>query len=117
MLLFYRSIKSFLLSGLLVSLTLNAQALTGTLVVVNKKADTVSFIDIASRKLKYTRNTGKGPHELAMSRDGKWAVVTNYVGGNSLTVFDVAHAKVVRTIDLHDNPRPHGILFLKIKKE
>ena len=71
----------------------NAEPISGTLVVVNKKADTVNFIDIASRTIKYTLPTGKGPHEVAITNDGKWAVVTNYDDGNSLTVFDVQQAK------------------------
>jgi len=91
----------------------NDKMLMGTLVVVNKKDDTVNFIDLQSRKIKFTRDTGKGPHELAMSTDGRLAVVTNYIGGNSLTVFDVQQAKKIKTIDLSHYPRPHGILFLK----
>ena len=87
--------------------------LEGTVVVVNKGDNTVSFIDVASRKIKFTRATGKGPHELALSNDGTWAVVTDYVGGNSLTIFDVKKATKVRTIDLSTYPRPHGVLFLK----
>ncbi|HEA15928.1 MAG TPA: YncE family protein [Pseudoalteromonas prydzensis] len=86
---------------------------SGTLLVVNKKADTVDFIDLKSRKIKLTLATGKGPHELAMSADGQVAVVTNYVAGNSLTVFDVRQAKQVRTVDLSSYPSPHGVLFLK----
>lgn len=85
----------------------------GTVIVVNKKEDTVNFIDVASSKIKFTGATGKGPHELALTNDGLWAVVTDYVGGNSLTIFDVKKAKKVRTIDLSKYPRPHGVLFLK----
>ncbi|MFY8272748.1 YncE family protein [Pseudoalteromonas sp. SSDWG2] len=91
--------------------------LSGTLVVVNKKADTVSFIDLQSKKIKYTLTTDKGPHELAMRADGQVAVVTNYVGGNSLTVFDVQQAKKIKSIDLSRYPRPHGVLFLKDQKK
>lgn len=87
--------------------------LKGTLVVVNKKDDTVNFIDLQSRKIKFTRYTGKGPHELAMSADGRLAVVTDYIGGNSLTVFDVQLAQKIKTIDLSQYPSPHGVLFLK----
>ena len=89
------------------------KSLSGTIVVVNKKDDTVNFIDLKSRKIKFTRATGKGPHELAMSADGRLAVVTDYIGGNSLTVFDVQQAKKIKTIDLSKYPRPHGVLFLK----
>lgn len=86
-------------------------ALTGTLIVVNKLGDDVSLIDVASQKIVTTLTTGKGPHELAITQDGKWAVSTDYVGGNSLTVIDVANATQVRTISLAKYPRPHGILF------
>jgi len=91
----------------------NDKMLMGTLVVVNKKDDTVNFIDLQSRKIKFTRDTGKGAHELAMSTDGRLAVVTDYMGGNSLTVFDVQQARKIKTIDLSHYPRPHGVLFLK----
>ncbi|MEQ2352929.1 YncE family protein [Pseudoalteromonas piscicida] len=90
--------------------------LSGTLVVVNKKGDSVDFIDLSSRKIKLTLATGRGPHELAMSADGHTAVVTNYARGNSLSVFDVRQAKKVKTIDLSRYPRPHGVLFLKDQK-
>lgn len=86
--------------------------LSGTLVVVNKLADSVSFIDIGSRNIIAHRATGKGPHELAMSADGKTAVVTDYVGGNSLSVFDVQGMTLIKRIDLSQYPRPHGIQFL-----
>ncbi|WP_440055248.1 YncE family protein [Pseudoalteromonas sp. T1lg65] len=87
--------------------------LSGTLVVVNKRADSVSFIDLNSRKIKQTLATENGPHELAMRADGRVAVVTNYAGGNSVTVFDVSQVKAIKTIDLSRYPRPHGVMFLK----
>lgn len=86
--------------------------LTGTLMVVNKKADFLTFIDLATRKTVATRATGQGPHEIAVTQDGKWAVVTDYVGGDSLSVYDVQTATKIREISLAQNPRPHGILFL-----
>lgn len=107
--------KSWLLASLWVLTTAFSFAqdssLEGTIVVVNKLGDDVTFVDIQSRSIIKNLPTGKGPHELAMTKDGKWAVSTDYVGGNSLTVFDVENAKVSRTISLKDYPRPHGILF------
>ena len=85
---------------------------TGTLVVLNKGEATATFIDVASGEIRATLPTGEGPHELAMTGDGLWAVSTDYNDGNSLTVFDVANASVARTIDLSDHPRPHGAFFL-----
>jgi YVTN family beta-propeller protein len=48
--------------------------------------------------------TGINPRRLALSRDDKTLVVTNYLG-DSLTVIDVATRKVVRTIGL-GGPEP-----------
>ena len=90
----------------------NGQRQTGTLVVLNKSAATAPFIDVASGETVATLPTGQGPHELAMTRDGRWAVSTNYGGGNSLTVFDVQNTEVLRTIALPAYPRPHGAVFL-----
>lgn len=89
-----------------------ASTLKGTLVVVNKSDNSISFIELATQKITNTLPTGKGPHELIVSRDGKWAVSTDFVGGDSLTVFDLAQQKVARTINLEQYPGPHGIKFL-----
>lgn len=84
----------------------------GALWVVNKNADNLSIIDIQTSKIVKTLATGKGPHELAMNLEKTRAVVTNYVGGNSLTVYDIANQKILRTINLSHYPMPHGIAFL-----
>jgi DNA-binding beta-propeller fold protein YncE len=85
---------------------------SGTLVVLNKGEATATFVDVASGDVVATLPTGAGPHELAMTSDGRWAVSTDYNDGNSLTVFDVTNARVERTIDLARYPRPHGAFFL-----
>lgn len=82
-----------------------------TLVVGNKGEDTVSFIDLATAKERARVATGKMPHEIAISPDGKQAAVVAY-GGTTIDVFDVAGAKKLRTIDLAPNQRPHGLLWL-----
>lgn len=87
--------------------------LNGMLVVVNKSDNSVSLINTAEQKIINTLPTGKGPHELIVSDDGKWAVSTDFVGGDSLTVFDLLTQKVSRTINLEKYPGPHGIKFLK----
>jgi DNA-binding beta-propeller fold protein YncE len=93
-----------------------AQLPAGTLVVTNKSAATASFIDVASDRIVATVPTGQGPHEIAITRDGRTAVVTDYggggAGGASLTVIDVPARRVARTIDLGEYRRPHGIAFL-----
>jgi YVTN family beta-propeller protein len=85
----------------------------GSLIVVNKRADTVSFIDLDQLKVVSEIPTGQGPHEVAVTNDGTLAVVTNYVGGDSLSVYDMVTATQLREISLADYPKPHGILFMK----
>jgi YVTN family beta-propeller protein len=88
----------------------------GTLVVLNKSEATASLVDLSSGTPVATLPTGRGPHEAAVSADGRTAVATNYgtreEPGRSLTVIDVPTARVVRTIDLGPGRRPHGVLFL-----
>lgn len=92
-----------------------APVLADTLLVANKSEATLSFVDLETGEVVATLPTGSGPHEVAVSPDGKTAVVANYGGqspGSSLTVVDVPAAKVVRTLDLGEHERPHGIHFL-----
>ena len=88
----------------------------GTLLVLNKSEANVSLLDAGSGALVATVPVGLAPHEVAVSPDGRTAVVSNYgVRGNdgrTLTVLDVAGARAVRTIDLGELRRPHGIAFL-----
>ncbi|MEO6444458.1 MAG: beta-propeller fold lactonase family protein [Gemmatimonadaceae bacterium] len=86
-----------------------------TLIVLNKSDAQASLVDIASARVVATILTGDGPHEVAVSPDGKTAVVGNYGGptpGNSLTIIDLPRRAVSRTISLGENRRPHGIVWL-----
>lgn len=94
-----------------------SQDLRGTLITLNKSGHDANFIDLESGKILETLPTGRGPHELVVSDDGRWAIGTDYSGGDSLTVFDVQELVVARTISLADYPRPHGILFLPGQEE
>ncbi|HEX6051253.1 MAG TPA: YncE family protein [Gemmatimonadaceae bacterium] len=89
--------------------------LSGTLVVTNKGPSTATIIDVASGRTLATLPTGSGPHEVVLSGDGRWAVVTDYGAqqhGHTLTVIDVPALRIARTIDLGQYTRPHGIAFL-----
>jgi DNA-binding beta-propeller fold protein YncE len=85
-------------------------------VVANKAEATVSLIDLASGAVAATLPAGEGPHEVGISPDGRYALVTNYgrrdSAGNSLTLIDIPSAEVVRTIDLGEHTRPHGVEWL-----
>jgi len=89
--------------------------LTGTLVVLNKAEASASLIDLSNGSEVARLDTGAGPHEVAVSPDGRTAVVCDYGQrdpGNSLTVIDLESRQVTRTIDLGEYHRPHGIVFL-----
>lgn len=104
---------------LVVAADIPAQSTTwprGTIVVSNMNDSSATIVDASTGVVRATVRTGKGPHEVAGSHDGKWAIVTNYgvrgAPGNTLTVIDVARAAVARTIDLGAYQRPHGARFL-----
>ena len=82
-----------------------------TLLVGNKGEDTLSLIALDSGAELARLPTGKMPHEIAVSPDGKQAAVVAY-GGTTIDVFDIAARKRLRTIDLSPNRRPHGLLWL-----
>ncbi len=108
--------KKNLIPVALLALALTAPVGADTLVVLNKSEATASLIDLATGAVRATLPTGHGPHEAAVSPDGRIALVGNYgtrgKPGSSLTVIDVPAAKVVKTIDLGEYKRPHGLLFL-----
>lgn len=90
---------------------------SGTLLVLNKSDNTVSLIDLASKQTVATIPTGVAPHEVAVSPDGKLAVVANYgnqqQAGSTLTVIDLPGKKQLKTIELGEYRRPHGITWLR----
>lgn len=96
------------------------------LLVANKADHTLSIFAIGEGKEVATLPTGRGPHEVAVSPDGRTAVVTDYGDqkpGQTLTVVDVARGEVLRTIELSQQEntaegtqtktflRPHGVQF------
>ncbi|MFG0330065.1 MAG: cytochrome D1 domain-containing protein [Phycisphaerales bacterium] len=87
----------------------------GTLVVLNKSGASASLIDLTTNEEVAQIPVGVGPHEVAVSSDGKTAVVCNYGGptpGSTLTVIDLPSRAAVKTINLGRYQRPHGIVFM-----
>ena len=82
------------------------------LLVGNKGEDTLSFVDLTSGQELGRQPTGKAPHEIAISPDGKTAAVVAY-GDRTVDLFDVASRAKLKTIDLAPNNGPHGIVWLK----
>ena len=82
-----------------------------TLLVGNKGEDTLSLIALTSGAELARLPTGKMPHEIAVSPDGRQAAVVAY-GGTTIDIIDVAGRTKVKTIDLSPNQRPHGLVWL-----
>ena len=85
---------------------------SGVLVVANQMSASASIIELPSGAVTEVP-VGEGPHEAALTDDGRLAIVTVYGGGtpgNQLAVIDVATKKVVRMIDLGEYRRPHGVV-------
>lgn len=107
------------LLGLLIPSSSSA-ATAGTLLVANKSDDTIDLVNLDSHSSVATLETGRAPHEIAVSPDGAVAVVTNYgdrdAPGSSLTVIEVHGALVRKEIDLGAYTRPHGITFVDSRR-
>ena len=90
-----------------------AESHSGVLIVASKSGDDVWFIDRLSGKTLTVLPTGREPHEVEVSDDGRWAVVGNYGDrenpGNTLSAYDVESARLIRTIDLKEHTCPHGL--------
>lgn len=105
---------------LIVGVLMLPTAWAATLVVANKAEATASLINLESGTVVATLPTGEGPHEVGISPDGQLAMVTNYgrreSPGSSLTLIDIASASVVKTIDLGEYSRPHGVEWIDENK-
>jgi|GEM_PF-109038 len=88
--------------------------LGGVALVANQQSASATIVDVARQTATHVA-VGAGPHEAAISPNGKWGVVTIYgtqTPGNQLAVLDLAARKVVRTVDLGTFTRPHGAAFI-----
>ncbi|MDA1260693.1 MAG: hypothetical protein O3A20_08730 [Planctomycetota bacterium] len=86
----------------------------GRLIVLNKAEASASLLELSTGEERVRLPVGVGPHEVAVSPDGRWAVVANYgtqVPGSSLTVLDLLEERAARTIELGAAARPHGLLY------
>ncbi len=89
-------------------------AQAATLVVVNKGDNDVSLIDVDSGATRARLPAGEGPHEVAMSPDGRWALVTTYgraQPGTEVRLIDVVRAQVADTYSVAPHAWPHGIVW------
>jgi YVTN family beta-propeller protein len=100
----------------------DAAAATDLLIVLNKSDDQAVLVNPTSLAIVARIPTGHGPHEAAVTPDGRWAFVCNYgltgvfrdgqrkdEPGNTLSVVDLDKRAVTDTFDLGTYTKPHGI--------
>lgn len=104
----------FQFAFLALSLVASPSHAADTLIVLNKEDASVWLIDPRSGETRAKIEVGEGPHEAAVSPDGRTAVVSNYGAasdGNTLSVIDVVAGVLRAEIDLAPRRRPHGIAY------
>jgi YVTN family beta-propeller protein len=82
------------------------------LLVLNKEDATLVTVDPDTGRILGRAPTGEAPHEVAVSADGRTAVVANYgaqTPGSSLSVIDLTTMTEARRVDVMPLRRPHGV--------
>lgn len=100
-----------LCAGCTVLLLSLAPVRAGTLLVAEPESHQVAFIDTASGQRRATAPTGAGPRDIAISPDGRLALVSNF-GGASLSVLDIARGQARAIIALAPLQRPLSVRWL-----
>ena len=83
-------------------------ARSGTLIVLNKDENTVSFISTRTGATLREVAVDRNPHEIAITRDGRTSFVTNS-GGNTLSVIDNVSMTEQDRLAHPDFRFPHGV--------
>ena len=113
--------------GLLACLVVFATALpveAQILVVLEKSGFKADLVDAATGQVLAKLPTGQGPHEVAISPDGRTAYIPDYGAfavyppgdqthtrlGNTITVIDLAKRAVKTTFDVGTHAGPHCVL-------
>lgn len=87
-----------------------AKAMSPTLFVAAKRGNTIAKVDLATGKEVLRLPSCTKPHELATSPDGQHVALACY-GGTTVDIFRTGSLEKVRSIDLGENARPHGIVW------
>jgi YVTN family beta-propeller protein len=117
--------SKFLPVALFAACVLIPRAWADTLAVVCKSDFQLELLDPATDKILLKVPTGLGPHEVAVSPDGRTAYVSNFgrysvypagdtmhdKAGNTITVVDLVERKVKSTFDLGTHTGPHGMIL------
>jgi YVTN family beta-propeller protein len=110
-------VATLLLSGAVLIAQPKRPALTGTVIAVNQQADTVTLIDLKTMEAYRHVQVVAGPHEAAVSPDGRTVVVTNYSKQGAgpqktLSVIGLPSGDTIKTIDLGEYRAPHDVRWV-----
>src|SRR5688572_15363004 len=92
-------------------------SLTGTVVAVNQQSDTITLIDLKTMEAYRHVPVVAGPHEAAVSPDGRSVLVTNYnkqgAGAQkTLSLIALPSGDTIKTIDLGEYRAPHDVRWV-----
>lgn len=95
---------------------LAAAQTTGTIIVANQGDDSVWLVDLATGERRAIVATHIAPHEIAVTRDGATAAVTNYGDrrgpGNVVQFVNLREGSVEHEITVEGQQRLHGAAYL-----
>lgn len=83
---------------------------SGTLVVANKRGNSLSRVDLGTGKETHRVDSCANPHELAVSPDRRHVALACY-SGQELEIFRTADLGRVKTVALAEGARPHGVFW------
>ncbi len=92
-------------------------SLTGTVVAVNQQSDTITLIDLKTMEAYRHVPVVAGPHEAAVSPDGRSVLVTNYNKQGAgqqktLSLIALPSGDTIKTIDLGEYRAPHDVRWV-----
>src|SRR5829696_2926593 len=106
-----------ILTAIVITAQPQRSSLTGTVVAVNQQSDTVTLIDLKTMEAYRHVAVVGGPHEAAVSPDGRQVVVTNYNKQGAgpqktLSVLALPSGDTIKTIDLGEYRAPHDVRWV-----
>ena len=94
-------------------------ARVGLLLVSHDAAGDASIVDLASGTATYIRVGLRDPHEVAISPDGRWGIMSEFgvrrrgrFLGNRLAIIDMRARRLTRIVDLSESRGAHGVAFV-----
>jgi YVTN family beta-propeller protein len=90
----------------------NRYALVSNQGTEDQPSNTVSKVDLSTKKIVSTIQVGKGAYGIAMNEKGTFAYVTNMYD-DTVSVIDNTKNQVIKTVKVEDTPK--GIVFYKEK--